>query len=125
MASGKAWDFKNRKVKNDFIWREWFIYNNKMIATDYFGNYHYGYIGEVMFQAMPSINIGGVNQGSREAFIINSAGLAQQISNNGKFIGPFSWLAIRIGSGFSNTGDNEGDTQMIIEGMEKWYRDNK
>jgi len=73
---------------------------------------------------MPSITIGESNWG-REAFIINSAGSAQQISNNGKFIGPFSWLAIRIGSGFSNTGDNEGDTRMIIVGMEKWYRDNK
>ena len=118
------WDFKNRKVTGDYIWREWFIYNNQMISTDYFGNYHYGYVAEAMFQAMPAITIGESKWG-REAFIINSAGLAQQISNNGKFIGPFSWLAIRVGSGFSNTGDNEGDTQMIIEGMEKWYRDNK
>jgi len=78
---------------------------------------------EEMFQAMPAITIGESNWG-REAFIINSAGLAQQISNY-KIIGPFPWLAIRVGSGFSNTGDNEGDTQMIIEGMEKWYRDNK
>lgn len=76
-----------------------------------------------MFDSIPKINIGDITMG-RDAYIINSAGLAQKISDH-SILGIPEWLFIRATSGLTDSGDNEGDSQDILDGINEWYRLNK
>lgn len=40
----------------------------------------------------------------------------------GAIKGGVSWLWIRVSSGFSETGNNKEDVQMIKDGIERWYK---
>ncbi len=90
-------------------------------SNDYLGNYLYGILGKEMFVNC-NATMGNIIMGS-DAYLLNAAGLAQQWHDNGKLYGTFTWLWIRISSGLQDTGDNKEDVQMILDGMERWYRD--
>ena len=84
------------------------------------GNYLNSIIGKEMF-ANINISIFVGNLGT-DSYLVNTAGLAQQWHNNGKFSGSLNFLWIRISSGFQETGDNKEDVQMIQDGIERWYQ---
>ena len=96
-------------------------------SNDYLGNMVYGVAGKEMFGG-GNLNIGNLSIGS-DSYLINMAGLAQQVSNTNKkglpkyIEGATNWIWIRISSGLNQTGDNPGDTEMIKEGIERWHRD--
>lgn len=122
VGSNKPWDIKKRDSWNVEKLGN-YLFEGVERSNDYFGNYMYGVTGKEMFIDM-NFSLFGGNLGT-DSYLINAAGLAQQWSNNGKVSGSFSWIWIRVSSGFSKTGDNQEDVNMIKDGIERWYRDYK
>lgn len=106
-----SWIWKTKRhyrilniIKNDG-----FLFDGNRIRADFYGDFHYGIMGDEMFKSTPNIEFGGML--GRNPYIVNSVCLAHQISNYGGFKsfnvlnnGSYEWILIRIND-FSYSGE--------------------
>jgi hypothetical protein len=106
--TGSPWDFKNRTdaTNGNQYWNDNFFFGHRgEVSTDYFGNWHYGYVGAALFKD-------DYSSGERETSVkelLLMGGAVAQTRQDGNIL-------------FGDIKDNPGDSEQIMSGIEDYFR---